>query len=151
MGRSPLPRRILEIRGTVYRREQKLRFEPIPDPGEPVRPSYFTTEQRAVWDQVVAALKVTDILFRTDFGVLERYCVMLCQWRHLQTRIATKESDSWESMVRLSLRLDSALKQLESVLALSPGARAKIGSIPREVLAGQAKANGRNYFDRAAV
>lgn len=110
------------------------------------------------------------VLTKVDGNQLERYCIFLVRWRECEAFIAKSgqtyamKSDDPSCyvgkipdgtaivgfvdypQVKESHRLDKALKQIEQSFGLTPSARTRISTAPRE----EADADGKGRFYKGA-
>lgn len=93
-----------------------------------------------VWHALLDKLeKMPGILATCDGGQLERYCVYFVRWVEIEKAIAklgddmlaiahnAKSKPLFDGLFKQSLKLDSALKQVEREFHLTPSARARVG------------------------
>jgi len=93
-----------------------------------------------IWKALLDKLeRMPGILATCDGGQLERYCVYFVRWHDIEVALG-KLGDNvlaiahgkdtgplFDKMLKQSLKLDSALKQVEREFHLTPSARARVG------------------------
>lgn len=140
-GPAPKPTDILKIRGS--RRVAQRRGEPQAESGAPKKPATLKGDAAKVWAQVCKILAAMGILTTADGHQLERYARLYVSWQRAQAVLDSFETpeamaEAWGSdksrpIIRnataTSLRLDTALKQIEASFGMTPSARARIGCL----------------------
>lgn len=149
-GPKPTPLKVLKLRGSW---RGNVNHESPEDTGSPDVPERLTEEEAIVWFKVTEELSKLNLLSRCDFGVLERYCTFFVRWRRCEDVLREKgvsyeiHADRPDQFIvdpggdkpfvvgygvypeaNESIRLDSALRQLETMLGLSPSARSRLSS-----------------------
>ncbi len=137
-GPCPTPTPILKVRGSWRAKTRKNESEP--ETGRPRAPDNMPVPVAKVWHALLDNLeKMPGILATCDGGQLERYCVYFVRWHDIEIALGKLGDDVlsithgkqsgplFDRMLKQSLKIDAALKQVEREFHLTPSARARVG------------------------
>jgi P27 family predicted phage terminase small subunit len=135
-GPPPTPTAILKLRGSW--RGKKREGEPTPQPFDAQCPEWLGPLAKEVWAIVTEQLVALGVIGKTDAGVLERYCATYEKWREAEAYVKehgpiqrTAQGDTAHPYAMMAIKLGEQLTKLESLLGLSPAARANLAK-PKE-------------------
>lgn len=138
-GPAPLPKHVLKLRGSEeanYREELGTPPEKLPEPPEWMKPAAKT-----MFTLVCGLTQRMGTLAESDTEVIARYSVIWDRWQEAEKRLAKMES-GWVEVLAPdgSLRFSrpskwqtqsnhchEQLRQLETVLGLTPADRTRLG------------------------
>lgn len=138
-GPQPTPTAILKLRNSPVAKERT--GEPQPMRGKPRCPSKLAGEHKRIWEKLIEILDDMDVVTTADGWQLERYARYFVRWRqveeaiekmgenHLAIAAGEKTGPAFRHLSRESMRLDTAMKQVEACFGLSPAARARLGCL----------------------
>ena len=142
-GPPPTPTATLRRRGSWL--AKKRAGEPLPESGAPDPPADFDAAERKAWADLTWHLAAMHLLSKTDAVVLERYCRMLVRWRAADDFLK-KHGEVYPlkdnqgdvrcfqpfPQVAIVSQLAAALLKIEQEFGLTPSARSRIGTVPKE-------------------
>lgn len=135
-GPQPTPTAILKARGSWLVRGRK--DEPEPELGRPRCPSWLTAEAKRKWKRLVPKLEAMRVLAEVDEDLVMRYCLLVVEWKHailnVQEHGISEQTDKGSRMrpeVVYANTLMLELRQLETLLGMSPSARSRIRMEPK--------------------
>jgi P27 family predicted phage terminase small subunit len=138
-GPAPLPKHILQMRGSKearYREELGTMLEQLPEPPEWLRPA-----AKEMFTQVCGFTLRMGTLAESDLQVISRYAIVWDKWQEAEKELA-KGAEAWAEVLAPdgSLRFcrptkwqaqsnhcHEQLRQLETVLGLTPADRTRMG------------------------
>jgi P27 family predicted phage terminase small subunit len=138
-GPAPTPKHILKLRGSKeakYREELGTKVDALPDPPDWLRP-----DAKAMFTLVCGYGQKMGTLAESDVHVIARYAIVWDKWQEAEKAIA-KEGECWREVLAPdgSLRFcrptkwqaqsnhcHEQLRQLETVLGLTPADRTRLG------------------------
>lgn len=138
-GPAPTPKHILEMRGSREaggREELGSKLATVPEPAEWLRP-----EAKAMFREVCGFMVSMGTLAESDVQVITRYAIVWERWQSAEKKLAKMESgyievmapdgtlrfcrpNRWQSQ---SNHCHEQLRQLETVLGLTPADRTRLG------------------------
>lgn len=138
-GPAPLPKHVLQLRGSKeakYREELGKPADAVPEPPEWMRPA-----AREMFRLVCNYAKQMGTLAESDTEVICRYSIIWDRWREAEMQLAKMDSgyvevtapdgslrfsrpNKWQSQ---SNHCHEQLRQLETVLGLTPADRTRLG------------------------
>lgn len=132
-GPSPKPLKLLEAGGSWLARHRTA--EPQPPSGSPPRPDDLGVIALACWDRLAANLAALGLQGTTDYDTMRAYCLMWERYEKMSAVVRKKgeivETDYGPKIraeAHAANKLQAALAKMQMEFALTPGARARIGS-----------------------
>jgi len=138
-GPAPLPKHVLKLRGSEeanYREELGTPPEKLPEP-----PSYLKPAAAAMFSQVCLYTQKMGTLAESDSEVIGRYAAIWDRWKTAEEKLKDTDSgyvevlapdgslrfsrpNKWMTQANVS---HEQLRQLETVLGLTPADRTRLG------------------------
>jgi P27 family predicted phage terminase small subunit len=139
-GPAPTPKHILTLRGSKdakYREELGVRPNSLPEPADWLRPA-----AKAMFRQVASFCQGMGTLAESDEQVITRYAVTWNRWQEAEQELAKPGAEGWREVLApdgslrysrptkwqaQSSQCHEQLRQLETVLGLTPADRTRLG------------------------
>lgn len=145
-GPPPTPTAMLKLRGSWRGIVREKQGEPVPPRGRPYAPKAMSEEGRTFWKRLIPLLDEMGVLSRIDAGALGRYCELLAAWWKINEVVKaggplhvvldekgkpTGEVETRKQVESL-LTISDRLLKMEIQFGLTPSARARLTTIPKD-------------------
>ena len=139
-GPAPTPKHILQLRGSkeaAYREELGTKVNSLPEPAD-----WMRENAKEMFRQVAGFCQGMGTLAESDQQVIARYAIVWDKWQEAERELAKPGAEAWKEVLAPdgSLRFSrpskwqaqsnhchEQLRQLETVLGLTPADRTRLG------------------------